>query len=138
MSSRKLLIRLWRRRKLRSDADIFEINTGAISRGYRTTPYLSTELLRHLRSINGRITVSSDAHSAADICCKFDMAERLAKYGISPAADLRRKSYENRPRCKRRHTGRREYEKIIITVKQAYIGQPYKIFGLSLQLLSVI
>lgn len=32
----------------------------------------------------------------------------------------------------------REYEKIIITVKQAYIGQPYKIFGLSLQLLSVI
>jgi hypothetical protein len=60
------------------------------------------------------------------------------KYGISPAADLRRKSYENRPRCKHRHNGRREYEKIIITVKQAYIGQPYKIFGLSLQLLSVI
>lgn len=78
MSSFQLLIRLWRRRKLRSDADILEINTGAISRGYRTTPYLSTELLRHLRSINGRITVSSDAHSAADICCKFDMAERLA------------------------------------------------------------
>ena len=64
--------------KLSAAGKIFEINTGAISRGYRTTPYLSTELLRHLRSINGRITVSSDAHSAADICCKFDMAERLA------------------------------------------------------------
>ena len=72
------------------------------------------------------------------------MAERLAaaaalmRYGISPAADLRRKSYKNRASCKHRHNWRREYEKIIITVKQAYIGQPYKIFGLSLQLLSVI
>ena len=27
----------------------------------------------------GRITVSSDAHSAAAICCAFDKAEALAK-----------------------------------------------------------
>lgn len=58
---------------------IFEINTGAISRGYRSTPYPAPELLRHLNAIGGRITVSSDAHSAAAICCAFDKAEALAQ-----------------------------------------------------------
>lgn len=66
--------------KLNSAGKIFEINTGAISRGYRTAPYPSPELLRHLRSIGGRMTVSSDAHSAESICCGFDMAEQLAKH----------------------------------------------------------
>lgn len=65
--------------KLNAAGKIFEINTGAISRGYRTTPYPSPELLRHLCGIGGRITVSSDAHSAESICCEFDMAEQLAK-----------------------------------------------------------
>ena len=37
------------------------------------------ELLRHLNAIGGRITVSSDAHSAAAICCAFDKAEALAQ-----------------------------------------------------------
>ena len=58
---------------------IFEINTGAMSRGWRTTPYPSEELLRHLRSIGGRICISSDAHSRKDIAFGFDQAEELAK-----------------------------------------------------------
>ncbi len=57
---------------------IFEINTGAISRGFRTTPYPSRELLQALRRLGGRITIGSDAHSAAGIVCAFDAAERLA------------------------------------------------------------
>ena len=58
---------------------IFEINSGAISRGWRTTPYPAPELLRHLRQIGGRICVSSDAHSADGIVCAFDRCEALAK-----------------------------------------------------------
>lgn len=65
--------------RLNAAEKIFEINTGAISRGYRSTPYPAPELLRHLKAIGGRLTVSSDAHSAAAICCAFDKAEALAQ-----------------------------------------------------------
>mgnify|MGYP001183478611 CR=1 FL=1 len=57
---------------------IFEINTGAISRGCRTTPYPSRELIEAVHMLGGRITISSDAHSADAIVCAFDQAERLA------------------------------------------------------------
>ena len=65
--------------RLNAAEKIFEINTGAISRGYRSTPYPAPELLLHLKAIGGRIAVSSDAHSAAAICCAFDKAEALAQ-----------------------------------------------------------
>lgn len=65
--------------KLSAAGKIFEINSGAISRGWRTTPYPAPELLRHLREIGGRICLNSDAHSAAAIDCAFDMCEELAR-----------------------------------------------------------
>ena len=46
---------------------IFEINTGAISRGFRTTPYPSAELLKSICSFGGRVTITSDAHSASGL-----------------------------------------------------------------------
>ena len=58
---------------------IFEINTGAMSRGLRTAPYPSAELLGALREMGGRVTVTADAHSAAHVCFGFDGAERLAR-----------------------------------------------------------
>ena len=64
---------------LHNAGKIFEINTGAISRGYRTTPYPEPSLLRHLKSLGGRICISSDAHSADAIVCGFAEAEALAK-----------------------------------------------------------
>lgn len=64
--------------KLNAAGKIFEINTGAISRGYRTVPYPSKALLSHLKSIGGRICISSDAHSAEGIVCCFEQAEQLA------------------------------------------------------------
>ncbi len=54
------------------------INTGAMSRRYRTSPYPSAELLRHLNQIGGKICISSDAHSASGITLGFDMCEELA------------------------------------------------------------
>ena len=58
---------------------IFEINSGAISRGWRTTPYPAEKLLRHLKSIGGRILISSDAHTSEAMTCAFDQSEALAK-----------------------------------------------------------
>ena len=65
--------------KLSAAGKIFEINSGAISRGWRSSPYPSEELLRHLNSIGGRVCISSDAHSADAITCAFDQCEALAK-----------------------------------------------------------
>lgn len=58
---------------------IFEINTGAISRGYRTSPYPSRELLCQLRAMGGRVTISADAHMKEGIACAFDQAQQLAR-----------------------------------------------------------
>ena len=81
--------------RLNAAGKIFEINTGAISRGYRSTPYPAPELLLHLKAIGGRITVSSDAHSAAAICCAFDKAGVLAQsFGFRELWQLGRSGFE--------------------------------------------
>lgn len=51
---------------------VFEVNTGAITRGYRTTPYPSDEILREIKKRNGGVILSSDAHSKDGICAHFD------------------------------------------------------------------
>ena len=77
--------------KLNAAGKIFEINTGAISRGYRTTPYPSRELLCALREMGGRITISADAHHASGVACAYEQAEALAKAcGFECAYALRR------------------------------------------------
>ena len=58
---------------------LFEVNTGAIARGLRTTPYPSRSLLAELRVRGGRVVVSSDAHSADAIACAFPEAEALLR-----------------------------------------------------------
>lgn len=58
---------------------IIEINTGAIARGYRTTPYPRRFLLERVRERGGRITLSADAHSAAGIACGLAEAAALAR-----------------------------------------------------------
>ena len=58
---------------------IFEINTGAISRGLRTTPYPTEEILRVIREAGGKITYSSDCHIASTIDCAFEESVALAK-----------------------------------------------------------
>lgn len=56
----------------------FEINTGAMSRGYRKEPYPSRFLLRELRSRGARIIINSDSHHFSTVCHEFEMAARLA------------------------------------------------------------
>ena len=55
----------------------FEINTGAISRGYRTEPYPSDELIRYIRKQGGKFILSSDAHAGENISFEFDKWEHL-------------------------------------------------------------
>lgn len=63
--------------KLVKAGKIFEVNTGAISRGYRTTPYPSVKWLKLLHEMSGRVTVSADAHHTSGVTCAFDLAEKM-------------------------------------------------------------
>lgn len=58
---------------------VFEINTGAMSRGYRTVPYPNRTLLRAIHDFGGAVSFSSDAHSCDTIGAHFDTATELAK-----------------------------------------------------------
>ncbi|MCI8526189.1 MAG: histidinol-phosphatase [Oscillospiraceae bacterium] len=57
---------------------IFEINTGAMSRGYRTAPYPSRRFLEAIRAFGGAVQLSSDCHSAGTLSAYFPEAAALA------------------------------------------------------------
>ena len=51
---------------------IFEINTGAIARGLRTTPYPAENLLYVLKEKDAKILLSSDSHSIDTLDFAFE------------------------------------------------------------------
>ena len=51
---------------------VFEINTGAISKGYRTMPYPSAEQIGYIKNKGGVLILSSDSHAAGTICSGFE------------------------------------------------------------------
>lgn len=57
----------------------FEINTGAISRGYRTTPYPSVKILKYIAQHGGSVILSSDSHNKNTLMFKFTECLELAK-----------------------------------------------------------
>ncbi len=58
---------------------IFEVNTGAISRGYRTTPYPAPFILKRLLERKAPVMITSDSHSKDTVTCKFEETERLLR-----------------------------------------------------------
>ena len=55
----------------------FEINTGAISRGYRSFPYPSKNMVNYIKENGGKLILSSDAHSTEELCFEFDKWKTL-------------------------------------------------------------
>ncbi len=64
---------------LLEDDLMLEVNTGAVSRGWRRLPYPAPFLLRRIREAGGRVTVTADAHSAAALTFGFDKALDLLR-----------------------------------------------------------
>lgn len=58
---------------------IFEINTGAISRGWRTAPYPQENLLHLLKKLDAPIMVNADSHQADTIDCYFAETKALLR-----------------------------------------------------------
>ncbi len=60
--------------KLLASDVIFEVNTGAISRGYRTTPYPAPDILKKIHEGGGKVIISSDTHSIESVDSGFEDA----------------------------------------------------------------
>ncbi len=58
---------------------LFEVNTGAIARGYRTTPYPDPFILKELRRLGFGAIISSDCHNKNYLDCGFDDAAELLR-----------------------------------------------------------
>lgn len=58
---------------------LFEINTGAISRGYKKFAYPSLQILKRIAENKGRVILSSDSHDKNNLMYKFPEYEKLAK-----------------------------------------------------------
>ena len=58
---------------------VFEINTGAMSKGYRTTPYPSEAILKKIKAGGGKVIISADTHGVDTVDFAFKDALRLAK-----------------------------------------------------------
>lgn len=56
----------------------FEINTGAMSRGYKKFPYPSKKILGYIAAHDGSVILSSDSHRKETLMYKFDECEELA------------------------------------------------------------
>lgn len=56
---------------------IFEINTGAMSRGWRTSPYPALALLDYIKSHGGRVVLTGDSHATDTLCYAFEEWKHL-------------------------------------------------------------
>ena len=59
---------------------IIEINTGAISRGHRKSPYPADFILRRIAERGGRVMINSDCHTAKGIDTYFPEAVEYARF----------------------------------------------------------
>lgn len=58
---------------------VIELNTGAITRGWKSLPYPARPMLKVLREIDGKLMLAADAHAGKDICGYFEEGTALAK-----------------------------------------------------------
>ena len=66
-------------RALAGKIPLFEVNTGAIARGYRTAPYPDPFLLKELRELGFGAVVSSDCHDRRFLDCGYGQAFDLLR-----------------------------------------------------------
>lgn len=64
---------------LKETHEFFEVNTGAISRGHRTTPYPAPFILDEMKALNCKLILTSDCHAGNAIDCNFKEAKEYIK-----------------------------------------------------------
>ena len=62
---------------------MFEVNSGAIARGYRTTPYPAPFIMEELKNLGAKMIISSDCHNKEFLDCNFDKSiEYIKSFGF--------------------------------------------------------
>ena len=78
-----------------SHTNIIEMNTGAISRGYRKIPYPAPFLLKEIKERGAKIILSSDSHSKDTLTFFFDESIALLREcGINSVLTYKNGSFE--------------------------------------------
>ncbi len=68
----------------------FEVNTGAVSRGYKSNPYPARFIIEYIAERGGSVILSSDSHSCGGLFYGFDSARELtASLGVNVLEKLR-------------------------------------------------
>ena len=62
---------------LKGNIPLFEVNTGAISRGYRSIPYPQIEFLKEFKECGFGAVITSDCHDKNFLDCQFNEAREL-------------------------------------------------------------
>lgn len=63
--------------ELMEEKQILEVNTGAMSRGYKDMPYPDIWILEEIKKRGGRVILTSDCHQAENLDYGYDIAEKL-------------------------------------------------------------
>ena len=66
-------------RKLAESGALFEVNCGAMSRGYRTTPYPNPRWLKLIRELGGEVIITGDCHDMKFLSAGFEQALELVR-----------------------------------------------------------
>lgn len=73
---------------------VFEINTGAIARGYRKNPYPADIAMRYIHEHGGKFVLNSDCHDARYLDCHYAQSVELAKScGVKSLVRLTKKGW---------------------------------------------
>ena len=77
---------------LKGKIPLFEVNTGAIARGYRTAPYPSIPLIKEFKRQDFGVVITSDCHDGSQLDCNFKEVRELLmecgfkeKYVLTPS-----------------------------------------------------
>ena len=77
---------------------IFEINTGAISRGYRKHPYPHKSLLEYLFQKGGKIVLNSDCHDCHMLDCHYaESLKQIRDIGFTSMMVLTPEGFKEAP-----------------------------------------
>lgn len=56
---------------------VFEVNTGAMSRGYKDAPYPDRWILEEIKKRDGRVLITSDCHHADNLDYGYELTEKI-------------------------------------------------------------
>lgn len=62
---------------LKGEIPLFEVNTGAVARGYRTAPYPQMEFMKEFRNCGYGAVITSDCHDKNFVDCFFEESRLL-------------------------------------------------------------